>query len=241
MLNELESMKNNQVWELVEPHKSQKLVGSKWIFKTKKDKDGRIERLKARLVAKGFTQREGIDYTEMFSPVSTKDYFRIIMALVVHYDLLLHQMDVKITFLSRELEEENFVRQPEEFTKEGKEHMVCKLDKAIYGLKQKVSLAKGDLKKEHCPKNQEEEDEMRNKPYASLVGGIIHTKNLELVSYADVNLGKAKDDYIFTSGFLLKIVEAVVASKNAKQFGVSSSTMFSEYIAYYEATSHAVW
>lgn len=55
MLNELESMKNNQVWELVEPHKSQKLVGSKWVFKTKKDKDGRIERFKARLVAKGFT------------------------------------------------------------------------------------------------------------------------------------------------------------------------------------------
>ncbi|BFG20843.1 hypothetical protein CerSpe_071170 [Prunus speciosa] len=59
MLNELESMKNNQVWELVEPQKSQKLVGSKWVFKTKKDKDGRIERFKARLVAKGFTQRGG--------------------------------------------------------------------------------------------------------------------------------------------------------------------------------------
>ncbi|CAL2256226.1 unnamed protein product [Prunus armeniaca] len=117
MLNELESMKNNQVWELVEPHKSQKLVGSKWVFKTKKDKDERIKRFKARLVAKGFTQREEINYIETFSPVSTKDF---IMVLVGHYDLLLHQMDVKTTSMNGELEEENFMRQPKEFAKEGK-------------------------------------------------------------------------------------------------------------------------
>ncbi|KAI5316987.1 hypothetical protein L3X38_036694 [Prunus dulcis] len=78
----------------------------------------------------------GIDYTETFSPVSTKDSFHIIMALVAHYDLLLHQMDAKTAFLNSELEEENFMRQPEGFAKERKEHMVCKLDKAIYGLKQ---------------------------------------------------------------------------------------------------------
>ncbi|CAL2255468.1 unnamed protein product [Prunus armeniaca] len=82
MLNELESIKNTKVWELVEPHKSQKLAGLKWVFKTNKDKDGRIKRFKARLVAKGFTQMEGIDFTKTFSPVSTKDSFRIIMALV---------------------------------------------------------------------------------------------------------------------------------------------------------------
>ncbi|KAI5311322.1 hypothetical protein L3X38_000280 [Prunus dulcis] len=85
-------------------------------------------------------------------------------------------MDVKTAFMNGELEEENFMRQPEGFAKEGNEHMVCKLGKAIYGLKQKVSLAKGDLKKEHCPKNEEEEDEMRNKPYDSLVGSIIYAQ-----------------------------------------------------------------
>lgn len=72
----------------------------------------------------------------MFSLVSTKDSFCIIMALVAHYDLLLHQMDVKTAFLHGELEEENYMRQSEGFAKEGKEHMVCKLGKAIYGLKQ---------------------------------------------------------------------------------------------------------
>jgi hypothetical protein len=55
------------------------------------------------LVAKGFTQREGIDYTETFSPISKKDSFRIIVPLVAHYDLELHQMDVKIMFLNSDL------------------------------------------------------------------------------------------------------------------------------------------
>ena len=71
-----------------------------------------------------------------FSPVSKKDSFRIIMALVAHYDLELHQMDVKTAFLNGNLEEEVYMNQPEGFVVEGKEHMVCKLKKSIYGLKQ---------------------------------------------------------------------------------------------------------
>ncbi|CAL2256766.1 unnamed protein product [Prunus armeniaca] len=278
------------------------------------------------------------------------------------------------------------MRQPEEFAKEGKEHMVCKLDKAIYGFEeniadqciylktcgsrfiflvlqvgdillaindhnllkdtkellsnnfeikdlgevvfvlgieiqrgraqgllsmsqktyierilkrfdmsmcfgQKVPLAKGDLKKEHYPKSKEEEEKMRNKRYASLVGSIMYaqvctrpdpalciskmgifqsnpgmqhwiagkkilryvqrtkaymliyrcTENLELVGYVGANFGKAEDDYISTSGFLFKMAGAAVAWKTAKQSGVSSSTIFSKYIAFYKATSHAVW
>ena len=97
---------------------------------------GNQEMFKARLVAKGFMQREGIDYNETFSLVSCKDSFRIIMVLVAHYDLELHQMDVTTVFLNEDLEENVYMAQPKGFVVEGKECMGCRLKKCIYGLKQ---------------------------------------------------------------------------------------------------------
>jgi hypothetical protein len=87
-------------------------------------------------VAKGYTQREGIHYNETFSPVSCKDSFRIIMALVAHYDLELHQMDMKTAFLNGDLDETVYMAQPKGFVVEGKEKLECRLKKSIYGLKQ---------------------------------------------------------------------------------------------------------
>ena len=136
MKEEMESMAKNQVWEIVELPKEVKVVGCKWVYKTKKDSNGNVERYKARLVAKGFTQREGIDYHNTFSPVSKKDSFRIIMALVAHFDLELHQMDVKTAFLNGDLDEEVYMKQPEGFCSNEDSHLVCKLKKSIYGLKQ---------------------------------------------------------------------------------------------------------
>eukprot|EP00253_Pinus_taeda_P026260 PITA_26260 len=111
----MNSIKSNEVWDLVELPNGAKAIGCKWVFKTKKDSLGNIERYKARLVAKGFTQKEGIDYTETFSPVSKKNSLRIIMALVAHFDLELQQMDVKTAFLNGNLEEEVYMKQPEGF------------------------------------------------------------------------------------------------------------------------------
>ena len=136
MNEEIKSMSDNKVWDLVELPEGYKTVGSKWVFKTKRDSKGNIERYKARLVAKGFTQKDGINYKETFAPVSKKDSLRIVLALVAHYDLELHQMDVKTAFLNGELEEEVYMDQPEGFLATGNEKMVCKLRKSIYGLKQ---------------------------------------------------------------------------------------------------------
>ncbi|KAI5340889.1 hypothetical protein L3X38_020163 [Prunus dulcis] len=112
MKSELNSMEKNGVWKLVTSPQGWKPIGCKWVFKTKGNSKGQVNRYKARLVAKGFTQKEGIDYNETFSPVSTKDSLRIIMALVAKFDLHLHQMDVKTAFLNGDLEEEIYMMQP---------------------------------------------------------------------------------------------------------------------------------
>jgi hypothetical protein len=136
MEDELESMRKNKVWDLEAIPQGAKTVGYKLVYKTKRDSRGNVERYKARLVAKGFTQRKGIDYHKTFSPVSTKDSFRIIMAHVAHFDLELHQMDVKTSFQNGELVENVFMAQPKGFVMSGKGHMGCHFRRSIYGVKQ---------------------------------------------------------------------------------------------------------
>ncbi|KAM2951735.1 hypothetical protein COP2_001189 [Malus domestica] len=137
MNKEIKSMKKNQVWSLVpKPAGITKTVDCKWVFNTKRDSQGNIDKHKTRLVAKGFAEREGIDYNETFSPVSTKDSKQMILALTAHLDLELHQMDVKTAFLNGDLEEDIYMHQPPGFVKMGKESLICKLNKPIYGLKQ---------------------------------------------------------------------------------------------------------
>ena len=136
MEEELESMRVNQVWELVDLPEGRRAIGNKWVLKVKHKADGSVERFKARLVAKGFTQQEGIDYEETFSHVVRFTSIRLILAIVASLDLELHQMDVKTAFLNGELDEEIYMEQPTGFVEEGNEHKVCKLLKSIYGLKQ---------------------------------------------------------------------------------------------------------
>ena len=106
------------------------------MFKEKIGADGTTERYKARLVAQGFSQKRGLDYDETFSPVVRTESVRSMLALAAKDNLLLHQMDVTTAFLNGTLEEEVYMKQPEGFATKGKEHLVCKLKKSIYGLKQ---------------------------------------------------------------------------------------------------------
>ena len=136
MEEEMESMRSNQVWKLVDLPKGRKAIGNKWVLKIKRNADGNIERYKARLVAKGYTQQEGIDYEETFSPVVRFTSIRLILAIVANMDLELHQMDVKTAFLNGELDKEIYMEQPVGFIKENEKEKVCRLLKSIYGLKQ---------------------------------------------------------------------------------------------------------
>ena len=117
MNKEMQSMnKDNDVWDLVALPESIIPIANKRIFKTKKDSNGNVERFKAYIVVQGFTQIEGIDYKETFSVVSSKDSFMIIMELVAHFDLELHQMNVKPMFLNCNSDETIYTKQPENFT-----------------------------------------------------------------------------------------------------------------------------
>uniref|UniRef100_A0A2N9EER7 CCHC-type domain-containing protein n=1 Tax=Fagus sylvatica TaxID=28930 RepID=A0A2N9EER7_FAGSY len=137
MVEENESLSKNKTWELTELPKGKKPIGCKWVFKKKEavsEKEG--ERFKARLVAKGYSQRHGIDYDEVFSPVVRHTSIRAVLALVADQDLELEQLDVKTAFLHGNLEEEIFMVQPEGFKQLGTENLVCRLKKSLYELKQ---------------------------------------------------------------------------------------------------------
>lgn len=134
MQKEIDSLHNNDVWDLVPLPEGRKVVGSKWVYKIKVAADGSIERYKARLVAQGFSQKYGQDYDETFCPVVRGESVRSVMALAAKNNLLLHQMDVATAFLNGHLEEEVYMKQPQGFEKQ--QDLVCKLKRSIYGLKQ---------------------------------------------------------------------------------------------------------
>ena len=136
MEKEMKYLQDNDVWELVDLPEDRKPVSSKWVFKTKTDADGHIEQYKARLVAQGFSQKFVTDYNETFSPVVRLESVRTLIAMSVQQGLHLHQVGVDTAFLNGELEEEVYMQQPEGFITPGKEHLVCRLKKSIYGLKQ---------------------------------------------------------------------------------------------------------
>ena len=95
-----------------------------------------METFKERLVVKGYTQKEGIDYEETFSSVAMLKSIQIFLSIVAHMDYDIWKMDVKTAFLNGSLKENIHMKQPEGFIAKGKEHLVCKLNRSIYGLKQ---------------------------------------------------------------------------------------------------------
>ncbi len=133
---EYDSLKKNNTWELVNIPESKNIIGSKWVFSTKRHADGTVEKHKARLVAQGCAQKYKVDYSNTYSPVARYSTIRLILALSAQHKLFVNHIDIVAAYLNGELEEEVFMRQPEMFVDKANPHKVCKLKKALYGLKQ---------------------------------------------------------------------------------------------------------
>lgn len=138
VLEEMNALRKNNTWEIVDLPRDKKIVGCKWVFSVKYKADGSIERYKARLVAKGFTQTYGIDYQETFAFVAKINSIRVLLSLAINSNWPLHQLDVKNAFLNGDLEEEVFMRLPPGFEERLGLDKVCRLRKSLYGLKQSL-------------------------------------------------------------------------------------------------------
>lgn len=134
MENEMNSLKENHTWELTDLPSGARAISCKWVYRLKTNPDGSINKYKARVVAKGFSQRQGIDYSETFSPVAKLGTIRAVLSIAAEERMHLTQFDVSTAFLYGNLEETIYMTQPEGFT-DGTAK-VCKLKRSLYGLKQ---------------------------------------------------------------------------------------------------------
>jgi hypothetical protein len=135
MKHEMKELDRNSTWDLVELPRDKKIVGCKRIYKMKKGVDDKVERYKATVVAKGYSQKEGIDFHDIFSRVVKSISIRSVLAWVSLLDLELEEIDVKDSFLHGYLDEEICMEQPKGFVQNHSKKFVCRLKKSLYGLR----------------------------------------------------------------------------------------------------------
>nr|GFA85154.1 putative reverse transcriptase, RNA-dependent DNA polymerase [Tanacetum cinerariifolium] len=136
MQEELMLYKLQKVWTLVDLPNGKRAIGTKWVFRNKKDERGIVVRNKARLVAQGYTQEEGIDYDEVFALVARIEAIMLFLAYASFMGYIVYQMYVKSAFLYGTIEEEVYVCQPPGFKDPHSPNKVYKVEKALYGLHQ---------------------------------------------------------------------------------------------------------
>ena len=136
MHDELLHFQRNDVWALIPRPEGEHIIGTKWIFRNKTDKQGNVIHNKARLMAQGYSNMKGVDYDETFAPAARMESIRILLALACHLKFKLYQMDVKTAFLNGFLKEDVYVAQPKGFIDPHFPNRVLYLKKVLYGLKQ---------------------------------------------------------------------------------------------------------
>ncbi|GJV35714.1 zinc finger, CCHC-type containing protein [Tanacetum coccineum] len=253
---EMQSVKDNKVWDLVVLPYNSKTAGSKWLFKKKTDMDGAVHTYKARLVAKGYTQTPGIDYEETFSLVADIRAIRILIAITAFYDYEIWQMDVKTAFLNGYLSEEVYMEQPEGFVNPKYPNRNSKRESIPIQEKLRLSKSQG-------ASTPAELKRMQNIPYALAIGSIMYAvgctrldvlfaqnitsrfqqnpSDLHLTTVKNIlkYLMNTKD--MFLTKYVFVLNGGAVDWKSAKQSIFATSSAEVEYIAAYDASKEAIW
>ncbi|RVW25411.1 Retrovirus-related Pol polyprotein from transposon TNT 1-94 [Vitis vinifera] len=243
MVEEMESLIKNKAWTLVDRPRNQIIVSCEWIFKTK---EGILGVEKVRLVARGFTQREGVDYNEIFSLVVKHSSIRMILALVADRNMELEQLDVKVTFLHGELEETVYMQQPEGFVKDkNKSFLQAEFEMEDLGPAQKI------LGMEITRDRQKGELYLSQRSYIKKVIDRFGIKDAKPVSTPMAHYFKLTSSQSPTTDeeekFMAKVpyasaVGSVMYSMKADlQAVVALSTTEAEYITETEAIKEAIW
>nr|GEZ27074.1 hypothetical protein [Tanacetum cinerariifolium] len=226
---EMQSMKDNEVWVLVELPPNGKTVGSKWLFKKKTDMDGNVHIYKARLVAKGYTQTSGIAYEETFSPVADIRAIRIRIAIAAYYDYEIWQMDVKTAFLNGYLNEKEKLKlsksQGASTPAELKRMQNVPYASVVGSIMYAVRCTLPDVAFTQNVTNQFQQNP----------GDIHWTTVKNILKY----LKNTKD--MFLTGYVFVLNGGAVDWKSAKQSIFATSSAEAEYIVAFDASKEAVW
>ncbi|GJV86634.1 putative ribonuclease H-like domain-containing protein [Tanacetum coccineum] len=192
MQEELLQFKLQNIWVLVDLPKGHRAIGTKWVYRNKKDERGIVVRNNARLVAQGYTQEEGIDYDEVFAPVARIEAIRIFLAYASYMGFIVYQMDVKSAFLYGQIEEEVYVCQPPGFEDPDHPDQVYKVvhqkKKGIFisqdnchELLRKVQLHRCEVSALHFPSDLEkplvkdaDADDVDKHLYRSMIGSLMY-------------------------------------------------------------------
>eukprot|EP00253_Pinus_taeda_P009627 PITA_09627 len=269
MEEEIGAIEKNDTWELVDlPQGNLHVIGVKWIYKTKRNVEGKIERHKIRLVVKGYKQQHGRDYAETFVPVAMMETMRIVVAIVAQHNSKVYQMEIKSTFLNGVLKEEVYVVQSPGYEVEGQEDKLYRLRKALYVLQQalctwynRIDAYLLDNGFNRCdgeptlyikerwfmetPKKTHWQATKRILRHVNgkKLYGVLYTArdDLRLVGYIDSDWVGSVDDGKSTSGYLFHLGSGAIAWASKKQTIVSLSIIESEYVTTTTITCQAVW
>ncbi|GJY70754.1 putative ribonuclease H-like domain-containing protein [Tanacetum coccineum] len=230
MQEELLQFKLQEVWTLVDLPNGKRAIGTKWVFRNKKDERGIMIRNKARLVAQGYTQEEGIDYDEVFSPIARIKATRLFLAYDSFKYFMVYQMDIKSAFLYGKIEEGVYVCQPLGFEDPDFPDRVYKVGKALYGLHQAPKAWYETLS-----------------TYLTLKGqpklGLWYPKDspCDLVAYTDSDYAGASLDRKSTTGGCQFLRSRLISWQCKKQIVVANSTTEAEYVAASSCCGQVLW